>query len=60
MTVKNCILFPDGARVKPVFKSEEDFRKFQDRFYKAVKPELDKLDRARARSWEEASHKVYF
>jgi hypothetical protein len=53
-------LFPEGTKIEPVFKSQADYEKWCDDFYKDVAPKLRELELARARSWEKAAHKIYF
>lgn len=47
-------------RLKPVFKTRADYEKFREDFYRAVKPELDRQQRARAESEEAARHHLVY
>ena len=43
-----------GVKPKPLFRTEEEYQEFRQRFQEEVKPELDRQREARQQSEEDA------
>lgn len=51
-------LLPEGVRLEPFFKQDEDYHAFRQRYAEKVRPELEKQAGQRRRSEEEARRRL--